>query len=223
MHTAVGVKSFTDYRAFLIAHVQVMKKKKPDWSYGAWAKHLGLKTTSSITKIIQGDRDPGERITGLLINYFDFKDKEARYFRDLISLSKLRNDPRLGVMLLERMNKEHPDCARRLLDGKTFSVISNWYHLPLREMTRMQVFHEDSEWIAKQFRFKITPREISRAIQTMIDLGLLKRTLKGRLEIAEGRVHTGDDVADEGIKRYHEQMLENAKVAKHLSDPPTVR
>lgn len=213
MPSAINIRKFTDYRSFLLAHVQDMKQSKPDWSYGSWAKRLGLKTTSSITKILDGDRDPGPQISEQMVRYFDFKDKDAQYFRDLISLSKLRKNPRLGVLLLEKMSKEHPNSMQRLLDSKTFSVISNWYYLPLREMTRMKSFREDADLIAKQFRFKITAREVTKAIQVMIELGLLSRDSNGTLHVAEGRITTGDDIADEGIKRYHEQMLENAKTA----------
>ena len=218
MKTDVNIRKFTDYRTFLVAYAQEMKRKKPDWSYGGWAKRLGLKATSSITKIVQGDREPGEQITEQLVEYFQFKDKEAQYFRDLVRLSKIRKDPRLSVLLLEKMSKEHPQSSQRLLDGKTFSVISNWYYLPLRELTRVPGFHEDPEWIAKKFRFKLTAREVAQAIRTMLDLKLLLRNEKGQLEICEGRVTTGDDVADEGIKRYHEQMIDNAKDALRSVD-----
>jgi uncharacterized protein (TIGR02147 family) len=213
MTSEMSVRKFTDYRAFLVAHAQDMKKSKPDWSYGSWAKRLGLKTTSSITKILDGDREAGEQISEQMVRYFNFKEKDAQYFRDLISLSKLRKNPRLGVLLLEKMSKEHPNGMQRLLDSKTFSVISNWHYLPLREMTRMKDFQEDPDLIAKKFRFKITPREITKALQVMIELGLLKRDANGTLAVAEGRITTGDDVSDEGIKRYHEQMLDNAKLA----------
>lgn len=84
-----SVLKFSDYRAFLVAHVQSRKKKNGRWSYGTWARQMRLKSTSSLTKILQGARNPGETVTSQLIRYFGFTEKETEHFRDLISLDKM--------------------------------------------------------------------------------------------------------------------------------------
>jgi uncharacterized protein (TIGR02147 family) len=216
--TGTNITKFTDYRTFLLAHAQEMKDRKPSWSYGAWSKALGLKTTSSISKIIQGIRDPGPEITERLVTYFNFTDRQAQYFRDLIRLQKIRKDPRLSVLLMEKMGKEHPNSSLRIMDDKTFLVISNWYYLALRELCRARGFREDPEWISERFLFKVTPRDLQTAIKTLIDLKLLVR-VEGKLALAEGCLDTANDIASEGIKRYHEQMLENAKLALRRVSP----
>lgn len=218
MKTSVNIIRHTDYRTFLLAHVQEMKDQKPSWSYGAWSKTLGLKTTSSITKIVQGIRDPGPEITEKLVAYFKFTDRQARYFRDLIRLQKIKKDPRLSILLMEKMGKDHPNSSLRIMDDKTFLVISNWYYLALRELCRAKGFREDPEWISERFLFKVTPREIQTAIKTLTELNLLVR-IEGRLTLAEGCLDTTNDIASEGIKRYHEQMLENAKLALRRVSP----
>lgn len=213
MRTNISITQFTDYRSFLLAHAQDMKSARRNWSYGSWAQTLGLKATSSITKIINGEREPGPQITEQLISYFKFNQKQAQYFKDLIKLHKIKHDPRLSVLLMEKMGKVHPDAQVRIMDDKSFSVISNWYYLALREFCRMHGFKEDPESIAESFLFKVTARDVSNAIKVMLDLGLLKRNAKGSLYLAEGRLDTTNDVASEALKRYHEQMLENAKLA----------
>lgn len=212
MKSELGVQQFTDYRVFLQAHAEEMKRKKHQWSYGQWSKSLGLKATSSLTKIIQGQREPGTEITEKFVNYFKFSDKQAGYFRDLVRLHKIKNDPRLSVLLMEKMGKEFPSAKARIMDDKTFLVISNWYYLAVRELARSKKFDEDPEWISHQFQFKVTAREIKQAIQVLLNLQLLERK-NGRLQILESRIDTANDIASEAIKRYHEQMLEHAKAA----------
>lgn len=213
MRSQLDVRQFTDYRTFLLAYTQGMKDSRTSWSYGGWAKSLGLKTTSSITKIINGEREPGPQITEKLIRHFKFNSTQAQYFRDLVKLQKIKHDPRLSVLLMEKMGKEHSNPLTRIMDEKSFLVISNWYYLALREFCRMRNFKEDPEWIADEFLFKVTAREVNSAIKTMLALGLLKRNAKRDLSLAEGRLDTQNDIANEAIKRYHEQMLENAKAA----------
>lgn len=213
MEANIDLSKFTDYRTFLLAYVQDAKKRKKNWSYGAWAHSMGLKATSSVTKIIHGERDPGPEITEKMVEYFGFTDKQAQYFRDLVRLQKIKNDPRLSVLLMEKMGKDHPDSRLRIMDDKSFLVISNWYYLALRELCRRKGFIENPEWISEQFLFKVTSREISQAIKTLLQIGLLQRDDKRTLQLAEGRVETTNDIASEGIKRYHEQLLDHAKEA----------
>lgn len=218
MKTGLNIRDFTDYRAFLAAHFQDLKRANPGYSYGRWAQKIGLKDTSSITKIIKGDREPGDQITNLVVKYFKFPDREAEYFRDLIRLSKIRRDPALKVLLLEKMARQNPSQTHRLLDEKTFSVISNWFCLPIREMTKLADFEESAEWIAQKLRFKVNARELKQALQNLIELGLLARDEQGRLQVADKQVTTSNDVQSEAIRRYHEQMLENAKHAVRSVD-----
>ena len=96
---------YADYREFLQNYFHETKQKNPKWSYGSWAKKLGLKDTSSITKIIQGRREPGNKITEKLVSYFAFTGSEAQYFRNLIQLNKIKPNPQFATLLFERMAK----------------------------------------------------------------------------------------------------------------------
>ena len=214
----LDVKQFTDYRSFLLAHIQDCKTRNSDWTYGTFAKQLRLKDTSSITKIVQGQRRPGDLITGQLIRYFKFTPKDGQYFKDLIRLQKIKNDPSLTVLLLEKMGKDHPDGSLKILDDKSFQIISNWYCTAIREMVKLNEFFEDPNWISKKLHFKVTPTEATRAIELLIQADLLGRNAKKKLVVNQGRFHTTNDISSEAIKRYHESMLDNAKLALRMFD-----
>lgn len=211
--SSISVKSFADYRIFLIAHAQEMKKRNPAWSYGAWAKRLGLKTTSSITKVIKGQRAPGASVTSGLIRYFEFSREDADYFRDLIELDRVKRDPRLKAIVMERIEAVYPKAAVRILDDQTFSLISRWYCLAVREMTELDRFVEDPKWISRNFRYKVTAREAQDAIDLLLKTGLLVRDGKGRLRTADASINTQSDLASEAIRRFHSQMLGNAEAS----------
>ncbi len=206
------VQSFTDYRAFLLVHAQGQRTKNPRWRVGMWAKRLGLKSTSSVTKILQGKREPGREITDRFVRYFSFNAKEADYFRDLVRLRKVQKDPRLSTILMEKMEKQHPEGTIRLLDDKEFFVIAHWYVLAIRELTRMPGFSADTKKISQRFLRRVSPREVGKALEALLATGMLVRQPDGSLQVSQGRVHSRNDVASEAIKRHHEQMLENAKV-----------
>ena len=206
------LKQFSDYRAYLVAHIQDCKKRRPDWTYGVFARQLGLKDPSSITKIVQGQREPGAAITGKLIRYFQFSPKDAQYFEDLVRLRKIKDDPRLTVMILEKMGKDHPGGAVKILDNQSFQLVSNWYCFTIREMVKLDHFVNDPNWISKNLHFKVTATEAERAIELLIEAGLLER-VNGKLAIIGGFFSNSDASAAEAATRSHETMLDIAKVA----------
>jgi uncharacterized protein (TIGR02147 family) len=216
MKTPLKVECFTDLRTFLMAHTQFKKDTNPQWTYGLWAKQLNLKSTSSITKVVRGQREAGDELTQKLVQYFKFNSHETEYFRDLVSINKIKKNPQLYVLLLEKMAKNKPGAMSHVLNEKTFSIISNWYCLALREMVRLDQFKEDPRWISKQMAFKVKPSDLKIALDNLIEAKLIVRNKKGRLELTQERVKTDDDVAIEGIKRYHEQMSLNAAKAVRL-------
>jgi uncharacterized protein (TIGR02147 family) len=189
------------------------KKINKSWSYGVWAHQLNLKDTSSLTKILNGQRHPGSEIIKKLCTFFKFTHDDKNYFIDLVALYKNKDNPRLCVAILEKLEKKFPNSSFALIDTKSFEFFSRWYVLPLREMVRLPWFQEDGDWISKQFRFKVTATEIKKGIDLLLSLGLLNRNNEGKLLIAHGRVSSTFDIKNEGLQIYHENMLEHAKNA----------
>ncbi len=211
MEATLNIKNFGDYREFLRSHFEEKQKTVKTWSYGNWAKRLGLKATSSLTKIMNGEREPGPEITTKLVGYFKFDSVQANYFSDLIRLSKSKEDIRLRVMIMEKMGREHPDARIQVLDDKSFAIISNWFCMTIREMVRLSDFQEDPKWIQQRLRYSVKTGEIAEALKNLQHQGLIRRNKEGRLVTSEGLLRTTDDVASEAIRNYHEQTLEIAK------------
>lgn len=209
----LNIKHFGSYRDFLKSHFESKRSQNSNWSYGVWAKRLDLKATSSLTKIINGEREPGEEISTKLVQYFNFDSVDESYFNDLVRLSKIKNDPRLKMMLMERMGREHPDARLHIMTDKSFAIICNWFCLTIREMVKLSDFNEDPLWIKNRLMFDVSVDEIRQAIKDLLHQGLLKRDSEGKLVTSDGLLHTTNDIASEGIKRYHEQMLEHAKAS----------
>lgn len=214
MKTTPDIFEFVNYRSFLSTYFEDAKKRNLHWSYEAWAKKLGLKNNSSILKIIHGQREAGSTISKKLAEYFGFNNDERIYFEDLIRLSKAKNDPGLSVAIIEKIQKQFPKKTYRLLNEKEFSAISHWWFYAIRQMTKLKNFKNDPVWISKKLNFKVSPKEVRKAIQIMLELGLLRYEKESdSLKISKECLNTSDDIASEAIKRFHEEMLSHAKKA----------
>jgi len=201
---------YQDYSLFLNDFVTNKKKSDINWSLGVWAKSLGLKSTSSITKVLNNDRAPGRQITESLIDYFKFNDREAMYFQDLVSVKKNKHDPNLQSILLKRLVKNGKNNQVMFIDFKTFEVISNWFHYAIREMSRLKKFKLDFNWISKNLRFSVSEQQVKTAINNLSKTDLIE--IKGsKVKLSPGNLSTSEDIHNLAIQDYHISMLENAK------------
>lgn len=214
----LNLEQFSDYRSFLLSYATGMKKKKTYFNYSWWANKLGLKDTSALTKVIQGQRHPGPKMVEKFIHYFEFDSKQSEYFKDLVSLQKIKKKSHLSAAILERMaNKEQTSNFFRL-NFEMFSLISKWYCLAIREMVQLDTFFEDTYWMSKQFVFPVSPFECQKALEMLLKLGLLDRDNDGELKVKEAHIATDNDFAFHAIREYHSHMLDHAKDALEIVD-----
>jgi uncharacterized protein (TIGR02147 family) len=134
-----------------------------------------------------------------------------------VTLAKVAGDPALStttreklVQILEKDPAGRDRVKYQILDPKAFQVISQWYVYAIRELVQVRGFREDPDWIQKKLRRHVQRSAIRKSIENLLELGLLARRRGGGLEQAQGRIHTTDDVAQEALKRFHEQMIQIA-------------
>lgn len=204
------VLNFSDYKSFLRSFHEEKKLLQASWTYGRWAQLLKLGGTSVLTMIINGNRHPGSVVTQKLIRFFDFNKSEEQHFKNLVLLQKVSTDPELSLMVMENIQKAHPNKDFKLIDDQTFRSIAHWHYYTIREMVHLADFREDANWIAKKLRFAVTPLKIKKAIKDLLELGFLER-VEGKLQQKMKDYYTEDDISNEALKRFHEQMIDHAK------------
>ncbi|MEQ1666138.1 MAG: TIGR02147 family protein, partial [Bdellovibrionales bacterium] len=206
-----NIFNYSDYRTFLRDHVQTQKESKPLWSLGQWSRRLEFANTSVLTNILNGVRHPGQNIVERFVDYFQFSDEENNYFRNLVRLQKKYSDPELRVLIMEKLKNSHPEKKFKLLDDETFQMISKWHYYAIRELVNLSDFKEDIAWIRARLKFEVSIPDIKKALKDLERLSLLARDAKGCLMYAGGSVRSSTDVALEGLKRFHEEMIAIAR------------
>jgi uncharacterized protein (TIGR02147 family) len=83
-----------------------------------------------------------------------------------------------GSLQYTYKKSQSPDGSLKILDDRSFQVISNWYCIAIREMIKLDEFFEDPNWISKKLHFKVTPTEAARAIELLFQADLLGRDSK---------------------------------------------
>ncbi len=172
-----------------------------------------------LTMMLQGRRHPGHALARRLCDQLGLNQKEAFYFHDLVELQRYRvKDSVRSLQVAERLASQRPSGEFHQLNREVFAAISRWYYYAIREMVKLPSFIEDAAWIARSLQFRVTPSEVRDAIRTLIRIGLLARDSSGVLRSTGGRTETHSEIADEGIRRFHEQALENARLSVRKHD-----
>jgi|GEM_PF-2550103 len=103
----IDISTYTDFRKFLQDYASEKKKQNPEWSLALWAKELGLSSTSSLTKIINGQREAGSKFCFKIIEYFKFSIDETKHFDYLVYTSKAELKRKADLLPPKNLSHRH--------------------------------------------------------------------------------------------------------------------
>lgn len=215
------VYDYVDYRAWLKDCHRSRRAARPGWSYHAWARRVGLKSASTLVMIIGGQRNPGPRVVDALSRWSSLDTHRSVYFHALVDLERRRNDPRAVAEIAERLNvlgRRRPR-AFHFLEHEKFSAIARWHYYAIREMTALDSFQEDAQWIRSHLRFPVSIADVRKALTMLLSLGLIVRDDQGRLRPGPSHVETSSETANAAIRQFHQEALTNALKAVTTMPP----
>jgi transcriptional regulator with XRE-family HTH domain len=150
--TAASPTPDTSFRLFLQSELARRCARNAQYSLRAFALHLGI-DHSTLSQWLRGRR----AITARSIEMLG---------------PKLGLSPLAIQQYVEHSGREdRPSLDAFLLTGETVSLIADWYHFAILELTRLDEFECDSRWIARVLDISVD--EVNLAVQRMIRLDLL--------------------------------------------------
>ncbi len=204
---------YATYRAFLEGIHTHRKRQLNHWSYGAWARKLRLKSSSTLIMIVKGARNPSDALTQSLVDDIGLKGNDRELFFDMVQLEKQKKSVPLTAVLQQRIRTHRPSTVSIQVALDQFAALSNTVGYTLRELIRLGNFREDVSWIAKRLRYRVSPLQIRTALKMMVRLGILQRNSAGVLTVVHEHIETSPAVASKAIRSYHTQVFDNAKTS----------
>lgn len=201
-----NIYNYKDFREFFQDFIHYKKSSNPFWSYGLWAKDLGLTGASTLSMIMSGKRNPSTKLCKTFAHYFKFSQEESDYFQKLVKIQKqTKNDPEMTKYLLDQDGKQ---------EQKTSSekpLFFDWRAFVIRELTKLEDFKEDMAWVRRRLDNKLSEQEIEDVIEKLIEHGALSRSEDGRLEATKQVILPGDNIKREDAKSFHTEISELSK------------
>lgn len=211
-------EKITHYRDYLQRYAETTRRRRPGFSLGSWAKALGLKSTSSLSKVLNGEREAGAELIEKLVRYFEFTSAEEEQFRNLVVLSKLKENNERKEALTESLlhTQALKDIRVRMLEFDQFQLFSSYLPLAVRELTRLTKMK-----IATLTRIlpNTTEKEISEAMHVLAKMNLVKRDVEGSFVSTDDHVSTEHVAPSDAIRSYHQNGLDLAKNHIETGEP----
>lgn len=199
------VFAYQDYRDFLREHFRAIVHRNERFSYGAWSRQLGMRSTSTLTKILNGAREPGPETVQRFISYFKFPKKEAEYFRSLVLAGRKRTDETFRGIVTERITQLRGRPSVHRLTQRALGFFSRWYFPAIYEMVKV-VPSASPEVYSQKFRFPVSPAQVREALNLLQSIGLVTKTEAGyRTNFRD--VENEPDIPRKIIRAHHKETL----------------
>jgi len=218
----IDVFAYLDYRAYLRDYYNARKAAGRGFSYRSFSRRAGLKSPNYLKLVVDGERNLSADMAERFAQACGLKDDEVRYFVDLVAFGQAatlseRNQHYARLTGFQRYRNAHK------LDLAHAAYYSAWYMPAIRELAARADFRGDPSWIAVQLLPPIAPSEAARALETLLELGLLVKEEDGSIRQADALLSTGPETRGLHIASYHRAMMQRAMesidlVAAHQRD-----
>ena len=211
----IDIFEYLDYRVFLRDWYRERNREGRSFSYRAFARRAGLKSPNYLKLVMDGDRNLSPKMAERFAKALGLDDEGGGYFVDLVAFNQAasqreRNLQYARLTSFRRYRKAHK------LDVAHGAYHSAWYIPAIREMAASPHFNEDPGWLADHLTPPISKGDARRAVETLVELGLLVRQPDGSLRQADGLISTGAETRGLHVANYHRAMMERAAASMDL-------
>ncbi|MEZ4367595.1 MAG: TIGR02147 family protein [Kofleriaceae bacterium] len=180
----VDVFAYLDFRAYLADVYSARKRASRGFSYRAFSRRAGLRSPNFLKLVIDGQRNLSGPTAQRFAKALGLGADETSYWLDLVGFGQAKSiGERTGFY--QRLSASKRFLRIHTLDRAAAEYHRRWFMPAIRELAARADFVADPGWIAARLRPQIHPDEVARALEVLLELGLLVRE-------PDGRVHQGD-------------------------------
>jgi uncharacterized protein (TIGR02147 family) len=201
---------YLEYRRYLSDWFRARKAANRRYSHRLFARKAGHKNPSLLLLVTQGKRNLSPANVEGFCRALDLSAEEARFFAQLVQLDQApshreQNEAWAQISASRRFREA------RALEGMGVEVISHWHYSAIHEFARADAFRADPAWIARNVRPKVTLAQAKKALEVLVELGMLVLDEDGGAEPRDVSLATPHEVAGLAARNYHDGMLELAR------------
>ena len=201
-----NIFDYLDYRIFLKDMFGYKKEKNYHFSYRVFAGKAGFSSPNFLKLVTTGRRNLSNESIGKIAKGFDLKKQEREFFESLVFMNQSSNHDDKNHYL-KKMMSINGYLKSHKIDKASYKYFSKWYYPAIREIVLFGKRNYTPEKIAKLLSPDVTTRQVEKALDLLLELGLLRKDKSGRWEQTDSVVSTGPEVSSLIITNYHKEMI----------------
>lgn len=207
-----SIYSYNDPALFLRDHWLKKKQKNPQFSIRAWAKSMNMTSHSLLHQMLYGTRSIPKKYLQTIVKSLELGPKEVEYLENLINIQKAKTVDEKSFYL-EKIKYQHKESSAVFKEVENFEMVRNPLHFFILEVVSLKKRSLNVELIKKRLNFNYTTEEIHRALDTLINLGLMVKVGQDEYAKVHKTLFTKNDVPSRALKDYHKKMADLGKIA----------
>lgn len=202
------VFEYLDYRDVLKDAYEDRKAAMPLFSYRMMGDRLGV-DGSYLFRILQKDLHLPARCHPRAVEYLGLSGRAAEYFLLLAAYQRERGAKARQEILEKALSLR--DVERSRLEDSELAFFRDWWVVAVRCLLEVVDGRANPQELAARLRPQVPEGDVRRALDLLLELGLVKKVSSGRLALAQTHVTAiGDDKA-KAVREFQIRMLQLAQ------------
>jgi uncharacterized protein (TIGR02147 family) len=205
------VFAFDDPVDFLNFELRERQKRDARFSLRAWSRQVGYKNPSYLSHVLSRKRRLKPEFAGKLASDLSLRGRPLKYFELLVMSQNAATEGEQETyrkLLASTKPRRSGSSSANELSLETFSLVADWYHWAILEMTDLEGFDPEPKAIQKKLCVKVDLKTIRQATDRLLRAGLLTRDGSGRIVRSnkDSNNETHAPAQPEAVVAYHKQM-----------------
>lgn len=207
---------FTSYSKYLKAVLLQKQQTNRAYSLRAMAKNIGISATT-LSDVINERKNLSDEIALKVANKLQLTGRKEKYFITLVQYATTKNEE-LNFLLINKLRVLNPKVQEHFnVQLDKFSFMSEWYHIPILEMTYLS--NQDMSPTVLAESLDISIQQATEAINTLQRLNLLEKKEDGSFKKSKNQFKFQSENSHHILRKFHYQMLAKAQESLHTQTP----
>lgn len=211
----MNFSDIADYRDFLKEFYKRRKAEMPFYSYRMMGDKLGL-DSSYLYRILQKKQHLPTHALPAAKEILALSGRQAEYFDLLYSIALTKDKNKREELTTKILSLQ--DVNRHSLQQAELKVIENWWIPVVRAYLELNGGVLNYKKIASDIFPPITESQAKDAVETLLEVGLLKKLASGRVALTNSHLTIGGIEKSKAVRNFQREVLNLA--AESLESVP---
>jgi len=204
-----NIYQYDNYRYFLKDYFHELKAKRRAFSHRYFAQKAGFASPTFVYQLIKGERNLTANTLQKIVKGLDISGKELQYFTNLVHYNQAKTTADQDNYR-ENLHKLRKTTNFYRTNKKQLSYFSDSHLQVIMELATYSDWGNDYKKLGKLAHPSIPASEAKKAVETLLDLKLLKKS-------RDGYKMTNELVTSEGVAPVFQKELRRDLLLKGVS------